>query len=136
ETRRIDEPAVSTLFLTLDEVLAIHADQIDRYGGALGIRDRRLLESALAMAEATYADEELHPTLHEKGAAYLFHLVKNHPFVDGNKRVALAVALAFLAMNEVTIRATDDELVDLVLGTIAGRHSKSDVAVFFRTHTV
>jgi antitoxin component of MazEF toxin-antitoxin module len=68
--------AAPVTFLTLDEVLAIHADQIERYGGALGIRDRGLLESALAMPEAAFSGTELHPTLHEKAAAYLFHLVK------------------------------------------------------------
>lgn len=127
-------PSAVPIFLTLDEVLAIHADQIERYGGSLGIRDHGLLESALAMPEATYADEELHPTLFEKAAAYLFHLVKNHPFVDGNKRVSLAVALAFLAMNEISIGATDDELVTLVLDVAEGRRSKADVAVFLRDH--
>jgi death on curing protein len=121
-------------FLTLDEVLAIHADQIERYGGSLGIRDHGLLESALAMPEAAFSGTELHPTLHEKSAAYLFHLVKNHPFVDGNKRVGLATALAFLAMNDVAIRATDDELVELVLDVATGRRSKADVAVFFGAH--
>lgn len=125
---------IPAIFLTLDEALAIHADQIERYGGALGIRDRGLLESALAMPEATYAGQDLHPSLPEKAAAYLFHLVKNHPFVDGNKRVGLAVALVFLAMNGVRVRATDDELVDLVMGIAEGRSSKSDVAVFLRTH--
>lgn len=121
-------------FLTLDEVLAIHADQIERYGGALGIRDRGLLESALAMPEAAFSGTELHPTLHEKAAAYLFHLVKNHPFVDGNKRIGLAVGLAFLALNDIFIRATDDELVELVLDVANGRRSKADVAVFLRVH--
>jgi death-on-curing protein len=121
---------LSTTFLTADEVLAIHADQIERYGGALGIRDRGLLESALAMPEATYSGEELHASLCEKAAAYLFHLVKNHPFVDGNKRAGLAVSLAFLALNEVRITATDEELVDLVLGVARGRRSKADAAVF------
>lgn len=125
---------MSTLFLTLDEVLAIHADQITRYGGSFGIRDQGLLESALAMPEASFADEELHPTLFEKSAAYLFHLVKNHPFVDGNKRVALASALAFLAINDVRVSATDDELVELVIGAVAGHVSRADVAVFLREH--
>ena len=119
-------------FLTLDEVLAIHAHQIARYGGSPGIRDRGLLESALAMPEATYGDELLHPTLHEQAAAYLFHLVKNHPFVDGNKRVGLATCLAFLGLSDVRVRATDDELVDLVLAVIGGARTKADVAVFLR----
>jgi len=126
--------ATSTTFLTLDEILAIHADQIARYGGAMGIRDRGLLESALAMPEATYAEEELHPTLAEKAAAYLFHLRKNHPFVDGNKRAGLAVSLVFLAVNGVRIKATDDELVELILAVVEGARSKADVAVFLRNH--
>lgn len=121
-------------FFTLDEVLAIHADQIERYGGSLGIRDRGLLESALAMPQASYSGEELHPSLHEKAAAYLFHLVKNHPFVDGNKRVGLAVALAFLGINDTFIAATDEELVELVLGVAESRFVKPDVAVFLRSH--
>jgi death-on-curing protein len=125
---------MSPSFLTLDEVLAIHADQIERYGGSFGIRDRGLLESALAMPEATFSGEELHPSLSEKAAAYLFHLVKKHPFVHGNKRVGLAVALAFLGINDVSIVATDESLVELVLGVAESRYDKPDVAVFLRTH--
>jgi death-on-curing protein len=127
---------VATVFFTLDEVLAIHADQIERYGGSLGIRDRGLLDSALAMPEASYGGDELHPTLFEKAAAYLFHLVKNHPFVDGNKRVGLAACLAFLAMNDCLIDATDHELVTLVLAIAEGRQSKADIAVFLHEHAV
>jgi len=122
---------VPVLFLTLDEALAIHAHQIARYGGALGLRDRGLLESALAMPAATFAGENLHPSLAEQAAAYLFHLVKNHPFVDGNKRVGLACSLAFLRLNGIRVRATDDDLVDIVTGVAEGRHTKANVAVFF-----
>lgn len=123
-----------TSFLTLDEVLAIHAHLVERYGGSPGIRDRGLLESALAMPQAKFSEEELHPTLEEKAAAYSFHLVKNHPFVDGNKRVGLAVGLAFLRLNGVRIRASEDALVDLVVGTAEGRVSKADIAVFLVKH--
>jgi len=125
-----------TSFLTLDEVLAIHAHQIDRYGGSPGLRDQGLLESALAMPLATFSGEELHPTLDEKAAAYLFHLVKNHPFVDANKRTGLAVCLVFLAMNGSRIRATDDDLVGLLLGITENRSSKADVAVFLHDRAV
>jgi death-on-curing protein len=121
-------------FLSLDEVLAIHAHQVQRYGGSLGIRDRTLLESAVAMAQATFAGELLHASLFEQAAAYVFHLVKNHPFLDGNERTGLACGLVFLRLNRVRVRATDDELVDLVLGVVAGRSSKADVAVFLREH--
>jgi len=125
---------VGTLFLTLDEALAIHAHQIDRYGGSLGMRDCGLLDFALAMPQTTFGDEYLHPSLPEQAAAYLFHLVKNHPFVDGNKRVGLACCLAFLRLNGLRIRARDDDLVGLVLGVAEGRRTKAEVAVFLRQH--
>jgi death-on-curing protein len=123
---------VPALFLTLDEALAIHAHQIARYGGALGVRDQSLLESALAMPAATFGGEYLHPSLPEQAAAYLFHLVKNHPFIDGNKRVGLVCCLAFLRLNRIRVRATDDELVDMVMGVADGARTKADVAVFLR----
>ena len=74
-------------FLTKEYVTAIHADQINKYGGGQGLRDVGLLESALAQPRATFGGEWLHPTLFDMAAAYLFHLVENHPFLDGNKRV-------------------------------------------------
>lgn len=122
------------VFLTLDEVLGLHADQIRRYGGATGIRDRGGLESALTVPRATFGGEFLHPTLQEMAAAYLFHLARNHPFVDGNKRTALAAALAFLWMNDWWLEAEDDELYDLVLGIAAGRLTKADAATFVYSH--
>lgn len=119
-------------YLTLDEVLAIHADQIEHYGGTLGIRDHAGLESALAMPRAGFGGELLHPTQFEQAAAYLFHLARNHPFLDGNKRVALAVALVFLALNDVEITAGEDEIVDLVLGLATGERTKADAAQLLR----
>ena len=86
-------------FLTFDDVLALHADRIEKYGGSLGLRDAGGLSSALGMASATFGGAFLHPTLAEMAAAYLFHISQAHAFVDGNKRVALAAALAFLALN-------------------------------------
>lgn len=121
-------------FLTLDEVLALHAHQVDRYDGTLGIRDMGLLSSALGTPSATFDGEYLHGSLEEMAAAYLFHLVKNHPFVDGNKRIGLASALVFLRLNDIDVTATVDELVDLVLGVATGERTKADVAVFFRAH--
>jgi death-on-curing protein len=123
-------------FLALDGVLAIHAHQVERYGGVLGIRDAKLVDSALAMPKATFGRELLGPTIFEQAAAYLFHLVKNHPFVDGDERVGLATALVFLRLNGIRIRATEDELVDLVTGVAAGPLSKVDSAVFLSEHSV
>ncbi len=107
------------VFLTLDDVLGIHADQIRVYGGASGLRDLELLRSAIAMPETTFDGEYLHPSAFEMAAAYLFHLVRNHPFVDGNKRTALMCAFVFLGLNEASaFRMATYPLVDR-LGTQA-----------------
>jgi death on curing protein len=121
--------------LTLDEVLALHADQVDRYGGALGIRDLALLESAIAAPAASFQGEFLHGSLHEMAAAYLFHLIKNHPFVDGNKRVALMSAIVFLGFNDLALTAEPDELTSVVVGVTEGSVSKAEVAVFLKSNT-
>lgn len=121
-------------FLTLDDVLESHAEQIMAYGGSDGIRDVGLLESALAQPEAMFGGQYLHADLFEMGAAYLFHLVKNHPFLDGNKRVGLEAALLFLEINGQSIETTDDALVDLVLQTAQGQIDKQHIAEFFRAH--
>lgn len=123
-------------FLTLDEALALHEDQIRRYGGISGVRDLDLLSSALGAVSASFGGELLHGSLPEMAAAYLFYIASNHPFLDGNKRTALAAALVFLEMNDIEIRASEDELTDLVLGVAAGRVSKAEVAVFLQAHTV
>jgi death-on-curing protein len=80
------------VFLNLAEVLEIHRDQIERYGGQPGIRDLDLLQSALAMPAAGFGDRYLHEDLLEMAAAYLFHIARNHPFVDGNKRTVAAAS--------------------------------------------
>ncbi len=121
--------------MTLDEVLALHADQVDRYGGALGIRDLALLESAIAAPTASYQEEFLHGSLYEMAAAYLFHLIKNHPFVDGNKRVALISTIVFLGFNDLLLTAEPDELTSLVIGVADGSVSKAEIAVFLKSNT-
>jgi len=126
---------VKVEFLTLDEVLALHADQIERYGGRPGIRDVALLESALAMPQATYGGRGLHESLPEMAAAYLFHLVHGHAFVYGNKRIGLMTMLVFLGLNSLSLRSTSDQLVDLVAGVATQRVSKAEVAVFVQQHT-
>jgi len=121
-------------FLTLDDVFSLHADQGARYGGSALVRDVGLLESALAMPAATFDGERLHPSVDEQAAAYLFYLVKNHPFVDGNKRTGLATMLVFLGLNGRRLEAPDNDLTDIVLGVAEGRTTKSEVAVFVRRH--
>jgi death-on-curing protein len=122
------------LFLGLDEVLEIHRDQIQRYGGTAGIRDIELLESALAMPQSGIGGQYFHIDLFEMAAAYLFHLVKNHPFVDGNRRVAAVAALVFLDLNDIQVRVGDEALVTTVMAVAEGQLQKTGVAEFFRRH--
>ena len=85
---------MNPIFLCLEDIFEIHADQISRYGGSPGTRDLRLLESALAMPESGFGRQylHLHTDLYEMAAAYLYHLVQNHPFMDGNKPVGAMAA--------------------------------------------
>jgi death-on-curing protein len=83
------------IFLELEEIITIHLDQLARYGGLAGIRDLGLLQSAIAMPTAMYARAYLHQTLLEMAAAYLFHIIQNHPFLDGNKHTGTVAALVF-----------------------------------------
>ncbi len=122
------------LFLTLDDIIESHQNQIDTYGGSHGFRDIGLLESAIAQPEASFGGQYLHADIFEMAAAYLYHLVMNHPFVDGNKRLGLEAALIFLEINNENLNASDQELIDLVLKTTAGQVGKREIAEFFRSH--
>ncbi len=119
-------------FLGLQEVLEIHRDQVTRYGGTAGIRDLDLLKSALGMPGATFNGEFLHTDVYEMAAAYLFHLVRNHPFLDGNKRVGAVAALVFLTLNGHDFQAPEDNLAETVLAVARGEIGKSEVTVFLR----
>ena len=123
-------------FLTLDEVLGIHADQIRTYGGGPGVRELELLCSALAMPETTFDGEYLHPTVFEMAGAYLFHIARNHPFVDGNKRTALMCALVFLGLNDQRLDAATEDLYRLVHDVAAGTVDKAEVTVFLKRNAV
>jgi death on curing protein len=122
-------------FLTLDEVVAINKNQIERYGGAIGVRDWGLLKSAIAMPAATFGGQWLHADLCEMAAAVLYHLVQNHPFIDGNKRVGAVAADVFLTLNGMQLAADQDAYADLVLSVARGETSKSAVAEFFHDNT-
>ncbi|MEA5451262.1 type II toxin-antitoxin system death-on-curing family toxin [Leptolyngbya sp. CCNP1308] len=115
-------------FLDVEAVLRLHARQIERFGGTAGVRDAGLLDSALAQPQATFGGELLHPTLAEQAAAYLYHLSKNHPFVDGNKRTAFAVMDTFLRVNRKRLLLTNDEAYDLVMQTAQGQIDKPALA--------
>ncbi|HHH75957.1 MAG TPA: type II toxin-antitoxin system death-on-curing family toxin [Phycisphaerae bacterium] len=121
-------------FLDLDHVMRLHRSLIEHYGGIEGVRDVGLLHSAIAMPQAAYGGEYLHADLFEMTAAYLYHIVQNHPFLDGNKRAGAATAIVFLAMNNIQIDNDEEGLVELTLSVATGQAGKVKIAEFFRTH--
>ncbi|MBX3435700.1 MAG: type II toxin-antitoxin system death-on-curing family toxin [Pirellulales bacterium] len=121
-------------FLSVDDVLFAHADQIARYGGDPGVRDAGLLESAVAQPQATFGGQPLHAFPFEMAAAYLYHLVQNHPFLDGNKRTGAVAALLFLDLNGIEIAAPRGALYDLTIAVASGEGEKPLIAEFFCAH--
>jgi len=119
------------VFLSLDEVLEIHEQQIDRYGGTQGLRDAAGLESAVATPQATFGGEFLHTSIPAMAAAYLFHISQNHPFLDGNKRAGANAAITFLLMNGWEPDFGEEELVDMVLSVASGLLAKADLTGIF-----
>ena len=113
-------------FLEVEDVLLIHQLQIERFGGDPAIRDTGLLASAVAQPQATFGGEFVHRDLVEMAAAYLFHLVSNHAFVDGNKRVGLAAALVFLDLNGVAVDGGTGDLYELTMAVARGECDKRE----------
>ncbi len=116
------------VFLDVDEVIELHASQLELFGGGAGLRDQGLLESAVAQPQASFGGHLAHDGLFAMAAAYLFHLVSNHPFVDGNKRIGLIAALVFLDLNGVSIAHPSEALYELTMGVAEGRIDKAAVA--------
>lgn len=121
--------------MDIERALQLHGSLIEHYGGTKGVRDIGLLQSALAMPQATFGGQLLHDGLFEMAAATMFHLVQNHPFIDGNKRVGAAAAIIFLAMNGIEIEADEDGLVELTLAVARGEQGKPEIAAFFRARS-
>jgi death on curing protein len=121
------------VFLTLVEVLEIHENQIDLYGGKSGVRDLGLLSSALAAPESSFDGNYLHGDIFDMAAAYLFHIVRNHPFIDGNKRTGAVTALVFLYFNNVELEIDEDEFANAVIAVASGAWDKTRIADFLRS---
>lgn len=119
-------------YLSIGQVLALHAQQVRRYGGRTGVRDRGALERALARPAATFGGEDLYPDIADKAAALTHSLALNHPFVDGNKRVAAFAAIVFVESNGHEFLATPDELVKTMLAVAEGKMAVEALAIWFR----
>ena len=116
------------------EVLVAHSRQLSEHGGSDGIRDENLLDSALAKPRNVFAYEES-ASLPRLAASYAFGIAKNHPFVDGNKRTALVVALGFLGFNGLKVVAPAEEIYLTFLHLADGSLSEEELAAWFTTHT-
>jgi death-on-curing protein len=123
------------LFLTLDEVLQIHAEMIASFGGRDGVRDMALLESAIAQPSGRFGGAYLYDGFAQMAAAYLFGIAKNHAFIDGNKRTAAAAAIVFLKMNGVGFSCSNDELAAITEDVASGSKSREELVEFFRGHS-
>lgn len=115
-------------FFSLTEIVYIHENQIDTYGGSKGIRDLNLLSSAIAMPESQFAGEYLHKDIFEMAAAYIYHIAQNHPFIDGNKRTALAAGLTFLDLHNIDINDPCEILYKMMIGVASGKVNKDKIA--------
>jgi death-on-curing protein len=123
-------------YVAFDYTLKIHDELVREYGGRQGVLNEGLLKSALEMPKAQFGGKDLHRTIFDKTAAYLFHLIQNRPFVDGNKRTASMVAMVFFASNfHGSFFMLEQDYQDLILGVAKGIVSKKEIARFFRQHS-
>ena len=121
-------------FLEVDAVLRIHSRMIAEFGGSADVRDQGLLQSAVHMPQAKFGGKYLHEGLPEMAAAYLYHICCNHPFVDGNKRTALATAEMFVLINGFRVTASNDELNAITWSVAEATLSKAELTAFFAQH--
>ncbi|KYC40039.1 death-on-curing protein [Scytonema hofmannii PCC 7110] len=121
-------------YLTLTEIVELYHRVIEQSGGSVGIANTGGLESAIAQPQMTFGGEELYPTIIEKASALCFSLIKNHPFIDGNKRIGHAAMEVFLILNGYEINAAVDEQEQVILQVASGRLSRDEFTEWLRSH--
>ena len=122
--------------LSKEQILMLHTQLIEATGGSDGLRDEGLLESALAAPFQEFGDFKAYPSVQQKAARLGFGLVKNHPFVDGNKRIGAHVMLVLLALNGIAMRYTQTELSDIILQVAAGEAGYEELLEWILIHEV
>jgi death on curing protein len=120
------------IYVSVQEAVKIHALGIRDYGGSPGLRDSGLLESALSLPQQSMFGEELYPTLYDKAAILLFAIVKNHPFIDGNKRAATTIMARFLHLNGYELTTTNLSLYEFVMAVTTSQVEKDEIAQWIR----
>jgi len=123
-------------YLTLSELLQLHRRLVEQSGGSAGIHNAGALDSTLAQPRMTFSGEDLYPTIVEKAAALGFSLIRNHPFVDGNKRTGHAAVEVFLFLNGLEIDAPVDEQEQIILQLAAGELERKALTEWLRAHVV
>ena len=122
--------------LSKSQILLIHDQLISETGGSSGLRDEGMLDSALNAPFQTFGGEDVYPSLQKKAARLCFGLVKNHPFVDGNKRIGAHAMLVFLALNGIELQHTQSELSDVIIQLAAGEIEATDLLRWILVHQV
>ncbi len=119
-------------YLTIEQVIELHDEMLKRYGGLPGVRNKNLLWSAIDAPKAAMFGQEMYPSIYEKAAAYLYHLVCNHPFNDANKRISFTVTLVFLEVNNAKQAFKIEDLEDLVIAVAKGKETKERITRFLK----
>lgn len=122
-------------FLSISEVLMVLENQITNYGGIYGVRDLNLLNSAIYMPQASFQGEYLHKTIPSMAAAYAYHICQNHPFVDANKRVALAVSLVFLDINGYMLDCAEEKVYKTIMKVAKSKINKDELIKFYEDNS-
>jgi len=122
-------------YLTVEEVILIHKYELQRYGGVDGIRSINLLESAVHRPSTSFGGSEIYLTVFDKAASLIQAIIKNHPFIDGNKRTAMIAGIVFLKMNYYETSVSQKKLVELALEIADSKLSLEDIAVFLEAHS-
>ena len=122
------------IILSKEQILNLHSQLINKFGGIDGVRDEGLLESALNNAYGIYFGLENYPTVEEKAARLAYSLTKNHPFLDGNKRIAVLIMLVFLEINKMELTCSNEQLIDLALKIAASLKTYEDILEFINIY--
>ena len=121
-------------YLTKDQIVKLHKVLIETSGGSSGIRDEGMLDSSIKLPLQTFDDRELFPSIIDKATRLAYGLIKNHPFVDGNKRIATHAMLIFLSLNGIKLSYEDEEFIDIILKVASSHSNESDLYQWIDKH--
>lgn len=124
------------IILSKKQILMLHSQLISQTGGIDGVRDEALLESAVGAPFQSFGDQDIYPSIQQKAARLCFGLVKNHAFLDGNKRIGAHAMLVFLALNKIELKYTQTELSNIILEIASGEKSFDDLLKWIITHQI